>query len=137
MDRNDVLVRYQFEQLSHVTRIFKERQKRNSYSFFYSTYFFITFQFIGQNKYCFITFCKINNKSNQQNFIFLCTFQWFRMKLLTTGHGHWVSMYMCICLKKKKSKREGCTYMYIHICDLIDDNRISLSLSLAFFSLSR
>ena len=44
-----------------------------------------------------------------------------------------------VCMSEEegeKSKREGCTYMNIHICDLIDDNRISLSLSFPFSSRS-
>jgi len=56
--------------------------------------------------------------------------------------GTWplsVYVYVYMSEEEKKSKREGCTYMYIHICDLIDDNRISLSLSplLRCVSLSR
>ena len=49
--------------------------------------------------------------------------------------GTWplsVYVYVYMSEEEKKSKREGCTYMYIHICDLIDDNRISLSLSRSF-----
>jgi hypothetical protein len=48
--------------------------------------------------------------------------------------GTWpLSVYVYVYMsEEEKSKREGCTYMYIHICDLIDDNRISLSLSRSF-----
>ena len=47
--------------------------------------------------------------------------------------GTWpLTVYVYVYMsEEEKSKREGCTYMYIHICDLIDDNRISLSLSLS------
>ena len=38
--------------------------------------------------------------------------------------------------EEEKRVGEGCTYMNIHICDLIDDNRISLS-PCVLFSLSR
>ena len=54
--------------------------------------------------------------------------------------GTWplsVYVYVYMSEEEKKSKREGCTYMYIHICDLIDDNRISLSPLLRCVSLSR
>lgn len=49
--------------------------------------------------------------------------------------GTWplsVYAYMYVSEEEKKQTRRMHTYMYIHICDLIDDNRISLSLSRSF-----